>query len=384
MKLGAITVTLVAVLAAIGLHPARALAVPEPVTSVSVGAPGQMIGPTQSLGFDTQRGLAVRSSTGRRLRLLIGISGCCGTAATRVTATVQDGHGGADEELTFPFDHALHAHHATTTPARDRTYVSVRAKSGFGSVHVSFVPRTGNLAPKLVNGYPPCYKSYVGTLEGSFSFNTHSRYWGRIRLGKHVAIGHSVLTVYLVCGFNGFPPTFCARAAKLSVYHGLQGPSLTATSPWIGPTYGDLSDSSGPAELLFTNVLKLRVGGASEPLQRTIELRRLPAGDVAFDYASGHAFTIGLGAGSRFASGTLRAVVAPPLGSPGRYSCRDRGRYGTTSYAAYSLTSLSPITSPLRFSFTVGPPVEVEGKAWQPSAKTYQDQVTDNNFTFGP
>jgi hypothetical protein len=379
------TLMLVAVVAAIGLTPARALAVPQPVTSVSVSAPGQMLGPTQSLGFDTQRGLAVRSSTGRRLRLLIGISGCCGRTATHVTATIQDGQGAADEELTFPFDHAVHAHHATAAPARARTYLSVRAKSGFGSVHVSFVPRTGNLAPKLVNGYPPCYQSYLGTLEGSVSFNTRSRYWGRISLGRRVVIGHSVLTVYLVCGFNGFPPTFCARAAKLSVYHGLQGPSLTATTPWIGPTYGDLSDSSGPAQLLFRDVLKLHVGGASEPVQRTAELRRLPAADVAFDYASGPAFTIALGAAaSRFASGTLRAVVAPPLGSPGRYSCRDRGRFGTTSYAAYTLTSLSPVTSPLRFSFTVGGPVEVEGKAWQPGPRTYQDQVTDNNFTFGP
>ena len=119
-------------------------------------------------------------------------------------------------------------------------------------------------------------------------------------------------------------------------------------------------------------------------MRRTTELRRLPADDVTFDYASAPAFTIQLGAGSKFASGTLRAGVAPPAGSPGSYSCHGHGRYGTTTYAAYSLTSLSPISAPLRFSFTVGPPVEVEGHAWQPSAETYRDQVTVNDFRFGP
>ena len=47
-------------------------------------------------------------------------------------------------------------------------------------------------------------------------------------------IEHSLLTVYLACGLNGYPPNFCARAAKLLVYHGLQGPSLTVTTAWIG------------------------------------------------------------------------------------------------------------------------------------------------------
>ncbi len=381
--LGRRTAAVSAVLAGVLTLASPALAGPaaaqQGVVFADVGAPFQNVPVTDALDFDVQRGMAIRSSTGRKGRLLLGVSGCCGTANTKVTITLEEGSGEADELYTFPFDRGLVAKRSTAGPSVGHTYLTVRAKSAFGSVRMSYKPTTGNLAPKLVNGYPACYQQYVGDFTGQVSFNPHSKAWGRIRLPKRLTIGHSDLELLLPCGFNGYPPTFCERSGRAIVFKGLLGPSLTAITPWIGRTAGDTSESSGPAQLIYSDTIKTR----GETVQRKVQLRRLPANDIAFDYASGHAYLIRIAPKLAYARGGVRIVVTSE-GTPTSFACEYHGLQGTNTLSLYGVTSIAPISSPLTFAFSVGPSAAVDGASWQPSPTNYQDGVDDTSYSLNP